>query len=237
MFSGAVTSTQFMHPGRDPCLNYIQPWERQRECERKVGTDLQRAAFTNQPSRRPWLEGFVSEAIFRIRQLSAEAEPKLIGPIWRKIFSNSISHLLISFFLSVPPLVLRSSFKLSLFRFFSLPDTPLTHSLWFLKLSRQTRTHSEVLAGFAVPLLLSRLAQHKCHCLKVKTSAVVEQALIMGNKNKSRIHVPPPQKIYIVTNLWSEHMHLWRHSLCFATSVATLHHHTATVNFKSSPHL
>lgn len=127
MFSGAVTSTQFAHPGRDPCLNDIQPWGRQRECERKVETDLQRAAFTNQPSRRLWFEGFVSEAVFRIRQLSAEAEPKVIGPIWRKIFSNSISHLLISFFLSAPPLVLHSSFKLSLFGFF-LSQTLLSHA-------------------------------------------------------------------------------------------------------------
>lgn len=131
MFSGAVTSTQFTHPGRDPCLNDTQPWGRQRECERKVETDLQRAAFTNQPSRQPWLEGFVSEAVFRIRQLSAEAEPKLIGPIWRKIFSNSISHLLVSFFLSVPPLVLHSSFKLSLFSFFfsSLSLRDSSHTL------------------------------------------------------------------------------------------------------------
>lgn len=180
MFSGAVTSTQFTHPGRDPCLNYIQPWGRQRECERKVETDLQRAAFTNQPSRRPWLEGFVTEAVFRIRQLSAEAEPKLIGPIWRKIFSNSISHLLIFFPLSVSPLVLHSSFKFSLF--FFLSQTFLSHAACGFWTSVSTRTHSEALAGFAVPLLLlSRLTQHKCHRLKVKTSAVVEQVLI---KNK-----------------------------------------------------
>lgn len=128
MFSGAATSTRFTHPGRDPCLNYIQPWGRQRECERKVESDLQRAAFTNQPSRRPWLEGFVSEAVFRIRQLSAEAEPKLIGPIWRKIFSNSISHLLISFFLPVAPLVLHSSFELSLFCFVFFSPRPSSHT-------------------------------------------------------------------------------------------------------------